>query len=72
MALQIGYGLARDSQTDKKGFPKDKYALAWLFSISESNLPGFLSLIEPLLRNRARNAVAKGLDKELIAKYVRF
>ncbi|MFZ5553268.1 MAG: cupin domain-containing protein [Bacteroidota bacterium] len=72
MALQIGYGLARDGQTDKKGFPKDKYALAWLFSISESNLPGLLSLIEPVLRKRARKAIEKGMDKELTGRYVKF
>src|SRR5437868_2420432 len=27
-SLQIGYGLARDGRTDKKGFPKDRLALA--------------------------------------------
>ena len=72
MALQIGYGLARDGETDKKGFPKNKYALAWLFSISESNLPGLLSLIEPMLRRRAKKAVARGLDKQLMERYLKF
>lgn len=72
MALQIGYGLARDGETDKKGFPKNKYALAWLFSISESNLPGLLSFIEPLLRRRAKKAIKMGIDKQLTEKYIRF
>jgi len=72
MALQIGYGLARDGQTDKKGFPKNKYALAWLFSISESNLPGLLSLFEVVLRRRARKAIKAGIDKQLTEKYVKF
>ena len=39
-SLQIGYGLAADGLCRKNGFPKDKRALAWLFDISESNLPG--------------------------------
>jgi quercetin dioxygenase-like cupin family protein len=71
-SLQIGYGLAVDGQTDKKGFPKDKVALAWLFSISESNLPGFLSVFEFILRRKAKKAIAKGIDHELMTKYVRF
>ena len=71
-ALQIGYGLARDGQTNSKGFPKNRLALAWLFEISESNLPGWMSIFEFILRRQAKKAIAIGLDKELIAKYVRF
>jgi quercetin dioxygenase-like cupin family protein len=71
-SLQIGYGLARDGQADKKGFPKDKIALAWLFDISESNLPGWMSIFEFILRKQAKKARAKGLDKELSDKYVKF
>lgn len=71
-SLQIGYGLARDGQTNSKGFPKNRLALAWLFDISESNLPGWMSIFEFILRRQAVKAKAKGLDKELIAKYVRF
>ena len=71
-SLQIGYGLARDGATKNNGFPKDKLALAWLFSISESNLPGWMSIFEVILRRQARTAIKKGLDKQLIHKYVRF
>jgi len=71
-SLQIGYGLASDGQTNSKGFPKDRLALAWLFEISESNLPGWMSVLEFILRRQARKAKAKGLDQELIRKYVRF
>lgn len=71
-SLQIGYGLATDGQTNSKGFPKDRLALAWLFEISESNLPGWMSVFEFILRRQARKAKAKGLDQELIRKYVRF
>jgi quercetin dioxygenase-like cupin family protein len=71
-SLQIGYGLARDGETKRNGFPKDKLALAWLFSISESNLPGWMSVFEWILRKQAKKAVAKGIDRKLVEKYVRF
>ncbi len=71
-SLQIGYGLARDGKTDKKGFPKDRLALAWLFDISESNLPGWMSIFEFILRKQAKKARAKGIDTKLMAEYVKF
>lgn len=71
-SLQIGYGLARDGETRKNGIPKSKYALAWLFDISESNLPGWMSMFEWILRRHARKAVEVGIDKHLTEKYVRF
>ena len=71
-SLQIGYGLARDGETNSKGFPNNRLALAWLFEISESNLPGWMSIFEFILRKQAKKAKATGLDKTLIDKYVRF
>ena len=71
-SLQIGYGLARDGEADSKGFPKDKGVLAWLFMISESNLTGLKHLLEPLLRWQAKKAILRGVDKAMIARYVRF
>lgn len=71
-SLQIGYGLARDGQAKPNGFPKDARALGWLFEISESNLPGWRSIFEFILRKQAKKAVKAGLDKELIEKYVEF
>lgn len=71
-SLQIGYGLARDGQTNARGFPNDRLALAWLFEISESNLPGWMSVFEFFLRRQARKAKASGIDRQLIAKYVKF
>lgn len=71
-SLQIGYGLARDGQCKPNGFPKDKLALAWLFDISESNLPGLMSLFEFILRKQAKKARQKGIDKQLTEKYVKF
>ena len=71
-SLQVGYGLARDGETNSKGFPKNRLALAWLFEISESNLPGWMSIFEFILRRQAKKARAMGLDKDLVRKYVRF
>ncbi len=71
-SLQIAYGLARDGKTRSNGFPKDKYALAWLFMISESNLKGWRSVFESILKNNAKKALQKGLDKTLIRQYVTF
>lgn len=71
-SLQIGYGLACDGETRSNGFPKNPLALAWLFEISESNLRGWRSIFEFILRAQAKRARAKGLDQELIKKYVKF
>lgn len=71
-SLQIAYGLARDGHCRKNGFPKDKLALAWLFDISESNLPGWRSFFEPILRKQAEKARKKGIDSDLLKRYVRF
>ncbi|HNP31731.1 MAG TPA: cupin domain-containing protein [Flavobacterium sp.] len=71
-SLQIGYGLAQDGLCRSNGFPKDKLALAWLFNISESNLPGWMSIFEFILRKQSKKAVAKGIDKTLTEKYVKF
>ena len=71
-SLQIGYGLARDGQCKPNGFPKDKLALAWLFDISESNLPGWMSIFEFILRRQAKKAIVKGIDKKLTEQYVKF
>ncbi len=71
-SLQIGYGLANDGLCKPNGFPKDKLALAWLFQISESNLPGWMSIFEFILRKQAKKAKEKGIDKQLLEKYVKF
>lgn len=71
-SLQIGYGLAGDGLCKPNGFPKDKLALAWLFDISESNLPGWMSMFEFILRRQAKKARQKGTDRKLIEKYVKF
>lgn len=71
-SLQIGYGLANDGLCKPNGFPKDKLALAWLFDISESNLPGWMSMFEFILRKQAKKARQREVDRKLVEKYVRF
>jgi quercetin dioxygenase-like cupin family protein len=71
-SLQIGYGLAVVGLCKSNGFPKDKFALGWLFGISESNLPGWRSIFENILYWQSKKAIQKGIDKKLIEKYVRF
>jgi len=71
-SLQIAYGLAVDGLCKPNGFPKDKLALAWLFDISESNLPGWMSMFEFILRKQAKKARQKGIDKQLMEQYVKW
>ena len=71
-SLQIAYGLANDGLCKKNGFPKDNLTLAWLFDISESNLPGWRSIFESVLRKQAKKARKKGIDKRLLEQYVKF
>jgi len=71
-SLQVAYGLAGDGLCKPNGFPRDKLALAWLFDISESNLPGWMSMFEFILRKQAKKARQKGIDKQLLEKYVKF
>ena len=71
-SLQVAYGLAGDGLCKSNGFPKDPLALAWLFDISESNLPGWRSVFEFILRRQAKAARKKRIDKQLLEKYVKF
>lgn len=68
-ALQIGYGLAADGQTNNKSVPKNLAHAALLFDISEISIPGAMAAIGPVLRVLARRARRKGVDRELIERY---
>ena len=70
--LQIAYGLARDGKCGKNGMPKNMLVLAWLFIHSESNLKGWRSFFEPLLKVQAWIAQSIGIPEQLISKYVKF
>ena len=69
--LRVGYGLAADSLTRSDGTPKNLYHMALLLEWSEIRVPGFFTVIEPLMRLLAKRARRKGIDKELEARYRR-
>ena len=68
-ALKISYGLAEDGKATKAGVPKSFTHMALLTTMADTVLPGILSLLLPVLRWKARKAIRKGIDKELISKY---
>ena len=67
--IKIFYGLASDGLTDKKGKPKKFSHLAVALTISDSNAPGWLSLLSPIIRSVARRAKKNGTEKWLLDKY---
>lgn len=68
-ALMVGYGLARDGRTLSDGTPKNPYHMALLLEWSEVRVPGFFTVVEPLMRLLAKRARRKGIDRELEARY---
>lgn len=69
--LAITYGLAEDGKLNKKGIPKNLDHRALLMSFTDTAIPGFYSLIEPILKWRAEMAMKRGLHLELIKRYCR-
>jgi len=69
--LQIAYGLATDKRTTSKGIPKNIYHMALTFHWSDTSIPGFFTLIEPIFKWLASRAIRKGIDRELVDKYVK-
>lgn len=67
--IAIGYGLASDGMTNKKGIPKKMDHLALLLDLGNTRLTGFIALITPYLLYRAKRARKKGVLKELENKY---
>lgn len=67
--IKIFYGLAADGLTDQKGKPKKFAHLAVALIISDSNAPGWMSLLSPVIRTVARRAKKDGTEKWLLDKY---
>ncbi len=67
--IKIFYGLAADGLTDKKGKPKKFAHLAVALIISDSNAPGWMSLLSPVIRAAARRAKKDGTEKWLLDSY---
>ena len=58
--LKITHGLAVDGLTDAQGKPRKFWHMGTIVALSDTNLPGILSLLQPLLRRSARRALADG------------
>ena len=67
--LKIGYGLAKDGLTSKKGVPKKFSHFALLIVMSAVRVPGIFSLLMPAFRWSANRAIKNGEAEELIQRY---
>ena len=67
--LAIAYGLAKDGRFNRNGIPKSLDHMALLMSLTDTGVPGLFSLIQPILKWRARKAIARGVHQELIKRY---
>ena len=67
--IKIIYSLAQDGLTDKKGKPNSFAHLATILVMSDSNAPGMLSLLAPIIRTVAKKAKMNGTEKWLLDKY---
>lgn len=67
--LKIGYGLAKDGLTSKKGIPKKFSHFALLLVMSSVRIPGIFAFLMPAFRWSADRAVKNGEADRLIQKY---
>lgn len=65
-SLRILYGLAEDGLADKTGVPKSLQHKAIIACMADMNLPGFFTLIFPLLKRIARKTKESGVEQQLI------
>lgn len=67
--LAIGYGLARDGHTNKKGIPKSLIHLALVIVLTDTKPAGLLGALFPLFKWLARKAQQNGTEQELLDRY---
>jgi mannose-6-phosphate isomerase-like protein (cupin superfamily) len=67
--LKIGYGLAKDGLTNRKGVPNKFSHFALLIVMSAVRLPGIFMLLMPAFRWSADRAIKNGEAAKLIHKY---
>ena len=67
--IAIGYGLASDGLTNKKGIPKSITHLALLVSLTDTRPYGALGLLMSLFKWLAKRARKKGLEERLLNRY---
>jgi len=68
-SLRIIYGLAEDGLANKQGIPKSLKHKAIVACMADMNLPGFFTLIFPILKRIAKKARISGVEQQLIDKY---
>jgi quercetin dioxygenase-like cupin family protein len=69
--IKIIYSLAQDGLTDKKGKPNSFAHLATILAMSDTNAPGLMSVLSPIIRMVAKRAHKNGTEKWLLDKYCR-
>jgi mannose-6-phosphate isomerase-like protein (cupin superfamily) len=69
LLVSVLNGLGRDGKVNKDGLPTNWLIRGYLSVAAGSNVPGFLSWIQPLLNWLYKIAIKKGIDKQLLAKY---
>jgi quercetin dioxygenase-like cupin family protein len=67
--LRIAYGLAADGLMNARGVPKRLDHLALLVEMGDTELVGPVALLRPAFRWLARRARARGIERELLARY---
>jgi quercetin dioxygenase-like cupin family protein len=67
--LRITYGLAADGLMRAGGMPKRLSHLALLVEMGDTELVGPAAMLRPALRWLARRARARGVERELLARY---
>lgn len=67
--IAIGYGLAADGRTNKKGVPKKLSHFALLISLTDTKMPKLGWLLDPLFAFLAKRAKRKGVEQELTDRY---
>lgn len=70
-ALKIAYGLAKDGLTNKNGIPKSFAHLSLLVLMSDTYPSGVGSVMLPIIKWKAKQAMKKGIDKMLVERYCR-
>lgn len=68
-SLRILYGMAADGLTDKNGIPKSIQNKATIAVMADMNIPGFFTLIFPLLKRIAKKAKESGYEQQLVDRY---
>jgi len=67
--LAIGYGLARDGKTTKKGTPKNLLHLALLITLTDTKPAGIIGWLFPVFKQLAALARKNGVEKALLEQY---